>query len=94
MNKRMYKYNLPIDGEPHMLELVPGTKFRHGDLAFGARPYISLWAEVPDVQDVELNERTFVVIPTGFESVPQEYEFVATVVDYGRELVWHVFEVK
>ncbi|MBL4904338.1 MAG: hypothetical protein JKY62_17070 [Desulfocapsa sp.] len=86
--KIIYKYKL--GQHPAVIEMPVGAKVLHVDAQHG---HLMLWAEVDEDPHAPTEERTFLIIGTGF-SFPEELkkEFIGTVLQ--GYLVWHIFEKK
>lgn len=84
----MLKYQISVT-MPTILTLHFGTTIRFAGTQ--ASHSVTLWAEVPDRYDSQMDvERTFRVIGTGHD-VPSPGTYLGTVFD--DPFVWHVYEV-
>jgi hypothetical protein len=50
-----------------------------------------MWAQCEESEHVE--PRLFAVLYTGFDEVPENAEYLGTVISYGGNIVRHVYEV-
>lgn len=86
MSARIYRYQVPVDGGVHVIELN-GSPHHIG---CRDRDYVEFWAIHRDA--VPLREHRFTVIGTG-QSLPQPHRIWGTAVAPGQTLVWHLVEV-
>jgi hypothetical protein len=82
----VYKYPLTLVGNQDV-SMPVGAKILTAQEQDGC---ICLWAECPQVENVELRE--IIIVGTGHDYLPSELQYIATV-QIGA-FVWHVYEGK
>ena len=90
--RRVYKYPIPVLGQPITLQIARGYKV----VSFGHQgdpQTVFMWAEV-NPEEEELVDHTFHVFGTGHDITDDNLEFVATVNVWPVGLVWHVYQEK
>jgi hypothetical protein len=87
----MYRYSVPIDDQPHAIELS-GITDVYGPLhvANADDLAVEFWAEHDT--DALVTRRTFQVFGTG-HVLPEKATWVGTCERSRRGLVWHLYEV-
>lgn len=89
--KKVYKYELPVEGGPQAVTLPRGAKILHfghqGDPAM-----ICIWALINPSEPTTI-DKMFYVAGTGHElPEPSRWVFAATINLFPIPLVWHVFQ--
>jgi hypothetical protein len=86
--KKIYKYEIPVDGEKHVFDIPWPAYIVHVNHQ-GRMVSVCIWAEVQDDQPPV--QKWFQVFGTGHE-VPDNASYIGTAV-VTPNLVWHVFEI-
>lgn len=93
MAERMYRYTVPIDGQPHTIPLAPGHTAELRPLHVAATPgAVEFWAVHSDEYPKALLPFTFQVFGTGHDLPPRAW-WRGTTPRTPQGLVWHLFEV-
>lgn len=85
--RRMYRYVVPINGQPHLIPLVRNPVA----VAAPTDDYVEFWAEYIDDGDPPL-KRFFQVFGTGHR-LPERARWIATCARTATGLVWHLYEI-
>lgn len=93
MNRKIYKYTVPVDDQTHTIE-IPDTHAKLLHVGHQGRvDEVLVWIEVQP--DAELVKRRFRVFATGqeFPGFPDDssWHYVGTVVYAAVDLVWHLY---
>lgn len=87
--KTIYRHEIPIDDQPHLIEAFGGISATGAILFKGLNGYYEVWAE----NDPELNrEISFQVYGTGHE-IPDNSIYWSTSLRHSTGLVFHLYEV-
>ena len=87
MTTRILKFTLHERGS-RILEMPRGADLLHVGDQLGA---LQLWAQCEETEHVET--RLFAVLYTGFDEVPENAEYLGTVISSGGNIVRHVYEI-
>lgn len=86
---KIYRYEVPVDDQPHTFKLTKGDLGRVRYVA-GNLFTVEFWAEHWD--GVPEGEVTFRVFGTGME-IPAEAQYAGTAPRTREGLVWHLYEM-
>ncbi len=87
--RRMFRYEVPVDDQPHRIALTSAPRAVAFGLA-GMRAYVEFWAEHTD-QAPEVTW-TFQVYGTG-HALPDDAEWVGTCPRDENGLVFHLYRI-
>lgn len=87
MTARIYRYQVPVRGEAHTVELNGYPHY----VGCHDREYVEFWAIHRDGEP--LQRRQFTVVGTGQPLPPEPYRIWGTAAVPGEVLVWHLVEV-
>jgi hypothetical protein len=89
---RMYRYSIPVDGQPHVVHLThEPVKVAAQDAKDGQRyARLSFWA--PNNDELVGTDYVLRAFATG-EEIPLGSRYLGTTERTARGLVWHLFEV-
>lgn len=93
-DRRVYKYEIDPFNQPTIIALPSASKV----LLAGVQPKpftddraFCIWVEL-DTHEILLEKREFFVIPTGFETVPDQASHVQSFIHNDSGTVWHIYE--
>ena len=88
MTRRMHRYEVPADNQPHSFELWGPVKHA----AAVNEVTVEFWAEHWEGRDFIFHRRAYQVFGTG-QPIPEDASYVGTCQRLPSGLVWHLYEV-
>jgi hypothetical protein len=91
MTRRVFRYEVPVDDEPHVFDLVSNVPVLHVNVTASVG-LVEFWAEDYG-GDLLTTRRAFQVFGTG-QALPDGAQWRGTCDRTPEGLVWHLYEVK
>lgn len=88
----VFKYTLKDTAEKQRMRMPVGARLLHVD---AQENVLCLWALVPgDGDNAFIEDRVFIIVGTGDPAIQASWTYIGTVLMYGGESVWHIFEIE